>query len=63
MGGRGFLQDRFSDKSFCAVGSKFAAEVFVLSTLEKSDQISRSGPWSANYHFGVITVRKINETL
>ena len=42
MGRCGFLQDRFSDKTFCAVGSKFAAEVFILSTLENSHQISRS---------------------
>jgi len=65
MGRCAFLQDRFSDKTFCAVGSKFAAyfEVFVLSTLEKNPQILCSGPWSVTYHFGIITFRKINETL
>ena len=36
----------FSDKTFSAVGSKFAAdfEVFVSLTLEKNHQILRSGP-------------------
>ena len=65
MGRCAFLLNRFSDKTFCAVGSKFAAyfEVFVLSTLEKSHQILHTGPWSATYHFGVITFSKINETL
>ena len=61
---RAFLRGRFSDETFSAVGSKFTAdfEFFVLSTLEKYHQISRSGPWSATYGFGVITFSKINET-
>ena len=56
-GRRAFLQDRFSDKTSSAVGSKFAEdfEFFVLTTLENYHQISHSGPWSANYDFGVIT--------
>ena len=60
-----FLQDRFSDKTFSAIGSKFAAdfEVFVLLTLEKNHQISHSGPWSVTYHFGLMTFCKTNETL
>ena len=40
-GRRAFLQDRFSDKTFSTVGSKFAEdfEFFVLTTLENYHQI------------------------
>ena len=58
MGSCAFLRDRFSDKTFSAVGSKFAVDFeFLLYR-----HISRSGPWSATYDFGVIIFRKINET-
>ena len=60
MGICAFLQDRFSDKTFSAIGSKFAADfkVLVLLTPEKNHQISHSGPWSVTYHFGLMTFAK-----
>ena len=60
MGICAFLQDRFPDKTFSAIGSKFAADfkVLVLLTLEKNHQISHSGPWSVTCHFGLMTFAK-----
>ena len=46
-----FAEQVFRSTYLTAVGSIITAdfEIFVLSTLEKYHQISRSGPWSVTY--------------
>ena len=50
----------FSDKTFSADGNKFAADFWSFCFIDsrKNHQISRSGPWSATYHCGLMTFRK-----
>ena len=61
-GTRVFLQNKFTDKRISAVGNEFSAEfgIFVLSSLEKYQQFSHSGPWSATCDARGLTFRKIN---
>ena len=49
--GRVFLKNKSTDKLISAVVNEFAAEFesFVLSPLEKYQQFSHVGPWSATY--------------
>ena len=44
--------------------NEFAAgfESFVLLSLEKYQQFSHMGPWSATYHPGKLTLRRAGET-
>ena len=57
-----FLQNKFTDNLIPAVRDEFSAEfgIIVLSTREKYQQFSHSGPWSATYDARGLTFRKIN---
>ena len=54
------MKNKFTDKLISAVVSEFAAEfkTFVLRTLEKCQQFSHMGPWSATHDPGERTFRK-----
>ena len=59
-GGRVVLRNKLTDKLISAVVNEFAAEfkTFVLTALEKYQQFSHMGPWSATYDPGELTFRK-----
>ena len=46
-----FLQNKLTETLFSSAGKAIAVEfkIFVLSTLEKHQNFSRRGPWSATY--------------
>ena len=55
-----FLTNKITDKLISAVVNEFTAEFesFVLSSLEKYQQFSHMGPWSATYDPRELTFRK-----
>ena len=56
-------KNTFTDKLVSAVVNEFAAEfeTFVLSTLEKYQQFSHMGPWSATYDPRELTFREADQ--
>ena len=65
-GGRVVLRNKLTDKLISAVVNEFAAEFesFVSWSLEKFQQFSLMGPWSATYDPKELTFRKaIKKTL
>ena len=58
-----FLKNKITDKLISAVVNEFAAEFesFVLSSLEKYQQFSHMGPWSATYDPRELTFRKADK--
>ena len=60
MGGRAFLQNKFSEKSFSAVGSTLlqTSNFLFYRLLKKYNQILRTGPWFATHDLGGITFRQ-----
>ena len=58
-----FLKNKFTGKLISAVVSEFAAQfkTFVVTTLEKYQQFSHMGPWSATYDPGELTFRKADK--
>jgi len=58
-----FFLSKFTDKLISLVVNEFAAEfgIFVLSTLEKYQQFSHIGPWSATYDPRELTFRKADK--
>ena len=58
-----FFFNKFTDKLVSAVVNEFSAEfeTFVLSTLEKYQQFSHIGPWSATYDPRELTFRKAGQ--
>jgi len=57
------LKNKVTDKLNSAIVDEFAAEfkTFVLTTLEKYQQLSHMGPWSVTYHSGELTFRKADK--
>ena len=58
-----FLKNKITDKLISAVVNEFAAEFesFVLSPLEKYQQFSHMGPWSATYDPRELTFLKADK--
>ena len=57
------MKNKITDKLISAVVNEFAAEFesFVLSSLEKYQQFSHMGPWSATYDPGELTFFKADK--
>ena len=64
-GRRAFLQNKFSDKPFSAVGSTLlqTSNFLFYRLLKKYNQISRIGAWSATHDLGGITFCKKGNSL